>query len=532
MLIWTAPSIRSCFKNALPLLGDSNCFTLRAAKGEFVSMQILLRNAISSNVPEEYISRYVRGVKITQTAGGSFDVSSIRVQAQEYITFNDGITYPDPIANTVQAEVLATTTQSMWVTFPVPEMQEAGEYEFRIKFDCDDEDENTAVVILKVYHVSIPAANKGAFAIEHFHTPENQLMLDHGGYDCKVFDDKWWAFMEEFARSLRECRSNVYRIDPLQLLKYAGSRRVSKDQWQFDFRFFDKMTDLLLRTGTVKRFAIDDPLLPVKKRVIKALDYEGNIVTIDIAEPDAEAWAREYFSALYAHIVCGSDPNNWIMHIQDEPADPSTWIWARKLARKYMPGLVCGNPTHIKGLAEKLGDEADLHIPLFNFLEEELEQYDALIDNPAKEVWAYCCCAPSATWYLNRTIDRPAIYSRLIGWASYSRRLQGYLHYGYSWWQKTNQFYRFSINKHANYKGDCLMVYPSPEDNSYKISIRYINIRDGAQDYELFKLIEKTDHEKALALSRRVAVGFKSFDADEQHFMQARKELLELAERM
>ena len=76
-----------------------------------------------------------------------------------------------------------------------------------------------------------------------------------------------------------------------------------------------------------------------------------------------------------------------------------------------------------------------------------------------------------------------------------------------------------------------MIVYPSPENNSVKISIRYINLRDGAQDYELLKIIEKADKEKALELSRRVAEGYKDFNADEKHFLEARRSLLELAEK-
>jgi len=316
----------------------------------------------------------------------------------------------------------------------------------------------------------------------------------------------------------------------LELLKYAGSCRISEGKWHFDFSIFDKMADLLLESGTVKQFAIDDPLLPLDSSLIKTLDYDGSILPIDISRSDAELWAREFFTALYEHIVSRSDPNNWIMHIQDEPYNTETWLWARRLVRKYMPGLRCGNPTHRVGLSEALGDEVDLYIPLFSLVEEELEFFENLLDKPNKEVWAYCCCGPSETWYLNRFIDKPVIHSRLIAWATYSRRLKGCLHYGYNWWQKTNQFYPFSINPDSHFKGDALMVYPSPEDNSYRISNRYINIRDGAQDFELFKLAEKVDPEKALALSRSVAVGYKDFVIDEKHFMDARKQLLEIVQ--
>jgi len=271
-------------------------------------------------------------------------------------------------------------------------------------------------------------------------------------------------------------------------------------------------------------------MLSWENREISMLDETGEIITVDIAEPDAECWTKELFTALYEHIVSLSNPTDWIMHIQDEPSNPDTWLWLRDKVHKYMPDLRCGNPTCVAGLSEKLGDEVDIYIPIFNLVEEELPYFEKLLTNPEKEVWAYCCCLPYESWYLNRFIDRPAIHSRLIAWATNSRRLHGYLHYGYSFWQKTEQFYPYTINKNSMYKGDCMMIYPSPEDNSYRISVRYINIRDGAQDFELFKLVEKADKEGALALSRSIAAGYKNFDTDEQKFMKARDELLKMAE--
>ena len=189
----------------------------------------------------------------------------------------------------------------------------------------------------------------------------------------------------------------------------------------------------------------------------------------------------------------------------------------------------CGNPINNTGLSEKLVDEVDLFIPEFDVFEDERTFFEKLLDRPDKEIWGYCCGYPNDSWYLNRFIDRPAIHSRLIGWATYSRRLNGFLHYGYSFWHKTSQFYPFSINKDAMFKGDCMMVYPSPEDNSYRISVRYINIRDGAQDFELFRLAEKADREKAIALLRSIAAGYKDFDTDEGHFLEAREKLLAMA---
>lgn len=76
-----------------------------------------------------------------------------------------------------------------------------------------------------------------------------------------------------------------------------------------------------------------------------------------------------------------------------------------------------------------------------------------------------------------------------------------------------------------------MLIYPSPEDNSYRISVRYINIRDGAQDFELLKISEKGCKEKIAELAKSIAVGYIDYNEDEKHFSEVRKKVLELAEK-
>ena len=536
MMLWTAPSVRTCFKNAVPQFGDSTCITLDAAKGEFVSMQILVRNYCRFDIVNEpEIERKViriSGGKIVQTEGEKFDVSDVRIGAQEYHAFADGISYPDAISENCIAEVDINTTQSIWVTFPVPYDQSAGAYKFHISMDSDSDEEIFADVILKVYDVAIPTPDCGEYAMEHFSTPGDLVLLQDAGYACTPYDEKWWEFMENYATSLKECRSNVYRVSPLNALMAAGSKRVAEDRWQFDFTYFNKLVDLLQKSGVTKRFAIDDIMTSWGGTDVYAIGYNGEEITIDINNPEADVWIKAYFKALYDQILKHSSPDKWIMHIQDEPRNAENWMRVSAYVKKYMPGLICGNPIDEEEVVNGLKDTIDLYIPIFHQVEENLEFYNAVVENPRKEIWAYCSCAPYSSWYLNRFIDRPVIHGRLIAWAAYSRGMQGFLHYGYSYWQKTKQFQSFGLDAHAQYKGDCMIIYPSPQNNSCKISARYINLRDGAQDYELLKIIEKADKEKALELSKCIAEGYRNFNADEKHFTEVRSTLLKTAEKI
>ena len=230
---WIAPSVRNCYKNALALLGDSEKFTINAAKGEFVSLQLCFRNHISVKSDNDIRKHIVtiKGVEITQSQGKEYDISSVRVGCQEYFSFGDGIEYPEPISNKfVPLEVLPNTTRTIWLTFPVDELAEAGEYVFDVRVDANYKEEIKGEITLKVYDVQIPPSYLGNYSVEHFTSPDYSEVFENLSYGFKVYDDKWWSFMEEYARSLRECRSNIYRIYPLHLLGASGSKRVSENE--------------------------------------------------------------------------------------------------------------------------------------------------------------------------------------------------------------------------------------------------------------------------------------------------------------
>lgn len=529
--IWAAPSTRSCFKNSAPYIDDTNTFTLDAAKGESVSVQIMIKNGADIKSTQDAANKTLRvtDATVTQLSGAKFDAESIKIQAQEYISFADGIAYPDPISNGASSEIPANCSASWWVTFIVPESQDIGEYKFRVTLNSNVETDLFAEITLKVYNVTIPKPSDALYNIEHFTNPEDGVMFETNGYTFRPFDDEWWEFVEKYAKSLRECRSNVYRLYPLHLLKGAGSKRISKDKWHLDFSVFDRLVKILTESGAVKRFSIDDFLTPLDGTEIFSLDENGDIVKIPKSKPEAEIWLECYLTSLYNHAKELGIADNLIMHIQDEPHNPETWLWGKSLVKKYMPGIKCGNPIG-KNIAELLGDEVDLYIPDFGAAELELDFYREASKKSGKEVWPYCCCIPYKSWFLQRFIDTPLVRSRLIGWATYSRGFTGFLHYGYSYWQRTEQFYPYSTEMYSAHKGDCMLIYPSPEDNSYKISARYINIRDGAQDYELLKIAEKYDKVKAKELSNSIAAGYTEFTEDEKMLVNARRELLKLAE--
>ena len=49
--------------------------------------------------------------------------------------------------------------------------------------------------------------------------------------------------------------------------------------------------------------------------------------------------------------------------------------------------------------------------------------------------WVYYCCFPQGPW-LNRFMDTPLTKVRMSGWLFYRLGAEGFLHWGFNYWQR------------------------------------------------------------------------------------------------
>jgi hypothetical protein len=139
-------------------------------------------------------------------------------------------------------------------------------------------------------------------------------------------------------------------------------------------------------------------------------------------------------------------------------------------------------------------------------------------------VWCYSCCFPEENWWLNKFIDLPHSYSRMIKWACYSQDITGFLHWGFNYWgEKTI----YGIQPAARYKGDGYIVYPDVEHFDVLHSNRGVATREGLYDWELLHILAQKDAAAAMAISLSVARTFEDFTDDAENLDAARMKLLE-----
>jgi len=116
-------------------------------------------------------------------------------------------------------------------------------------------------------------------------------------------------------------------------------------------------------------------------------------------------------------------------------------------------------------------------------------------------------------------------------WMNYRYDFPGYLHWGLNFWlgdpyTNVERGYPNPSNLPA---GDSHIVYPGARGPLS--SIRLEAMRDGIEDYELLRLLAKSDREAADEICASVARSWTDYTLDPVKFRHARARLLDALER-
>ena len=524
MYIWCKNSGASIRTNTRIEKNASTVLKLDSAKNMTVSGQVCLREFWDFEILDVEFSSLPKGV----TAKFNF---------AENVIFNDGVPYPDILSIKPTVLVKRHATQVVWVTFKVDKSAKKGTYEIpiNIKVLCKEEETiHNVTCSLEVYSTILPDVKDQAMGHEYFYNayqyfpykgkPVPDAVPDNF-FKYERYSDKWWDFFAKTLDAAKEIRINTFYVMALQLLADGGSKKVAEDKWEFNFDLFDKIVEFALSKGDFKTISLDATLTCAQNTTIESIDENSEIVKIEYTEEAAEVWAKVFYTAIYNHIKEKGWLDIFYAHIQDEPHQKETWLWGRKLARKYMPNVRCGEPIDMIDVAKELAGECNLYIPRTDEYEKDPKFFKSR-QKKGDEVWVYTCCFPEESWKLNKFIDQPLLYSRLLCWACFSQNVTGFLHWGFLTWF----IFLYGINPEARFKGDGYIVYPDAENNAILLSARAVATRDGVQDYELLNLLSKKNKKKALQISRRIAKNFTVFTEDDEKVNNARKEILTLLE--
>lgn len=499
-----------------------------AAKGETVSFQFVLRSSYPLTDVRIEAGDLSDGTANIAPATTAF-VGYVGVDPDSYssVPSKDKIVsatgyYPDPLIEDGSRDVSPSTNQPVWISYDIPDDAAAGSYSAGIRITGKKNGQNFLIkrtVSAEIYPVCVP---EQTLLIYHWINGHLNFLNNNE----TPAGQRYWDLLSLVVRKARDYGQNVFMVQPINdciITKDGSGYSNPSTKFTFDFSEFDKRVEIMLNEGHAKRIVGQH----IAYRLGDWYDAFGVQVpyspSVSIAfDETARNFLDQFFPALYGHLKeKGWDGIYW-QHVADEPGTQESAESYNEIAsylKQIVPEMKILEANHS---TKEVCGNIDAIAPLLDRLDYDWSFYKSQKD-AGKELWFYTCMEPVGN-YANRFLEQPLIQTRILHWINYRYHLDGYLHWGLDSW-RTLDWEHGTIDWGGTPAGDSWIIWPAY--NKVLSSIRYEAMRDGINDYELLRLLEKKDPEKAEELAAGVVMDFDSYDSRIQAFRERRKMLLD-----
>ena len=432
--------------------------------------------------------------------------------------------FPDPLLESTSVSVTAPGNQPIWVTVHVPANATPGTYRTSIIVNGDGVSVSIPLVI-DVLPVTVPSTRSLKIA--------NWISYDTivSGYNAPMWSEAFWTKVEAFAKLMADYRSNVILT---RLNRSVVCHDDGKGKLTFDFTRFDRWVNTFKKAGALD--IIEGGHLSGKKSKLgpdfyvwypDIIDPKGENIKpqkIIATSDQAKSFYSQFLPALQQHLIEKGWIDKYIQHVGDEPGaiNAESYRNVAAIVHQYAPRLKIIDAiatTNIAGAIDTWVLEPQNYTPNMAFFDKRRAAGEA--------VWYYTCLSPKGR-YMNRFLDNPLIDVRLMPWANYKYDLPGYLQWGLNAWHG-DSFTTIEVNYGSTTTafdppGDSHIVYKGK--NGPLSSIRLEALRDGLEDFELLKLLEKSNPTRAKLICDSLITSFTSYTRDPAAFRAARAQLI------
>ncbi|MDH7602519.1 MAG: DUF4091 domain-containing protein [Armatimonadota bacterium] len=529
--VWTQDALVKVLPDAKPDEGASRVVRIDAVRNEYESGQVV----VTGNREIEKLA-----FSLGKVDGAPGPKPRVEAHFVGYVPVKKGTPdppakavakapadLPDPLLDAAWVSVQAGKNQPIWITVFVPPDCRPGLYTTELRV-CADGFSTVVPVEINVHPVTLP--NDRTLKITNWFNP--------GKFSRSADIGSWkkthWKIARSWARIMAAHRQNVV-ITPIMQLITGREDDAGNIEW--DFSQFDRWIQLFKEEGVVGY--IEGSHLGGRNEW-EAPDFDAylpNIYSQDgtlkpkpnikVTSAEEQQFLSRFLPALQKHL----EEKGWIdiyfQHLCDEPitANAESYKKLASYVRQYAPKLKIIDACQCTEIAGSI----DIWVPLTDHFERDLQFYKDR-QRAGEEVWFYTCLAPRGD-YMNRFIDYPLLDVRLIHWMNFRYNVSGYLHWGLNYWHG-DAFKDLEPDwGGGNYlpPGDSHIVYPGRRGPLS--SIRFEAMRDGIEDYELLKLLEKVNPGLANEIAVSVVRTGTDYTLDPKQFRAARHRLICALER-
>ncbi len=438
--------------------------------------------------------------------------------ADEYVIAKGLHVFPDPLlpADCAALQLKGNSLNAFWLTIGNGARMAAGEHPVRILL-ADREGKRLAETqfFVNVMRGELPAGEIPVTDWMHYDCICNY-------YRVKPFSKHFWALTESFWHMAAEHGINTVYVPlftpPLDTME-GGERTtvqlIGVQKYGEDYCFdFTRLGQFLARADRIGFRYFEFSHLYTQwgaqfcpKIVASEGGKQRRIFGWDTpaAGKAYTAFLQAFLPQLGAFLRERGYRERSFIHISDEPSEYwlNDYAARRRFVKRLLPDF-----THIDAMSEIAFSEQGLvDIPVA-----ATDAAQPFVQS-GKPFWAYYCFPQCNKNLSNRIMNMPSERTRVIGMQLYLNGAQGFLHWGYNFYntalstRSVDPFFETDAGGFFE-SGDAFIVYPG--EKGALSSLRLEVFRAGLQDYRALKLLERLcGREHVLALLR--AHGFAGF---------------------
>ena len=525
---WLSDSLTRWFPLSKP--SGQKLLRLDAARGERVSFQANLFLENPGPVDVSLTAQGPKDVEVTVRRVGCVPVPHHNTEIPAEVL--DGVGHipgyvPDPLFEESNAVAAPREVTSFWITVKIPPNAKPGVKKARLSLKGP---EGAAIPLTAEIRISPVAIRRPReFRVIHFFYAD--ALCDW--YKVEPFSAAFWPIAEKYFRNYTAHGCDVMYVPaftpPLDGVKRVtqllGVKKLAKGRYEFNWRLVKRWVDLAKICG-VRDFSwvhlftqwgcknairiyhghgLDERLLWPIETPAASRTYRNFLVQY-LGELERFLRRENIFDV--SHFSVSDEPHG------DEQLE--SYRKARAMLREIAPWMKTMDAlSDIRFARMKL---VDTPVPMISTARQFVEE--------GIPCWTSFCCYPRGK-YANRFLDTPLARTRMLGWLFYRFGFQGFLHWGYNYWYKsqTRQLIDpFTVTDGLRWPvwayGDTSVVYPGPAGPID--SIRWEVFADSLQDYAL---LETLGVERAGALLRPLR-DFNAFPSPKTWIAAARRKLL------
>jgi hypothetical protein len=532
---WPVDPHAKVFRDSLPpngTLAAAGKLYLRAARNEFEPAQLAVRSpqplkglAIELAPLEGPEGRALPAEAVSWNFVGFIPLKKNTRDADELRIRKAPCEVPDPLLGDRSLDVPANSTQPVWITVRVPKDAAPGTHSGHVQITAGGE-RATLPVELVVLPFALPD--------ERHLFVTNWFRASHIARTHKVepWSDAHWTLLSRYARNMAGHRQNVALV-PWTLIAVT---READGTLSFDYARFDRFVQTFQEAGAADRIELGHlghfgkggwGGSEIVLRKVSATDAKtGKTVHLG-----PEEGLQPLLADLQRHLAKKGWLETAMIHVADEPSinNIRSWREASAFVHAAAPKLRRMDAIETIGFSGAL----EVWVPKLSHYHRWYAAYQAR--RADGEFWYYICCHPYGNVYPNRFLDYPLAAVRVLHWINFAEDLQGYLHWGLTFWGDDP----FGVPRDRLPPGDTHVIYPG---NSGPLnSIRWEMQRESLEDFEYLHLLAAKTAEmkakfgaaadfiqpqqRAKELCRRVVPSIPEWERDPARILDARRQI-------